>query len=73
MLKSINNVCEASGVKIEEVNQKYGDWNRLGQNDPHPPAIDDKDFRFQWRFTRWLARASQQGVAQALCRAPSGS
>jgi hypothetical protein len=26
MLKSINNVCAASGVEIEEVNQKYGDW-----------------------------------------------
>jgi hypothetical protein len=26
MLDSINRVCEASGVKIEEVNQKYGDW-----------------------------------------------
>src|SRR5579864_8893967 len=26
MLKSINNVCQASGVKIEEVNRKYGDW-----------------------------------------------
>jgi hypothetical protein len=26
MLKSINDVCQASGVKIEEVNRKYGDW-----------------------------------------------
>jgi hypothetical protein len=26
MIESINNVCAASGVKIEEVNQKYGDW-----------------------------------------------
>ncbi|MBZ5527599.1 MAG: DUF5677 domain-containing protein [Acidobacteriia bacterium] len=26
MLESINDVCEASGVKIEEVNRKYGDW-----------------------------------------------
>jgi hypothetical protein len=26
MLKSINAVCHASGVKIEEVNRKYGDW-----------------------------------------------
>jgi hypothetical protein len=26
MLESINNVCSASGAKIEEVNQKYGDW-----------------------------------------------
>ncbi len=26
MLESIDNVCSASGVKIEEVNQKYGDW-----------------------------------------------
>lgn len=26
MLDSINRVCQASGVKIEEVNQKYGDW-----------------------------------------------
>lgn len=26
MLDSINDVCQGSGVKIEEVNQKYGDW-----------------------------------------------
>jgi hypothetical protein len=26
MLESINDVCRASGVKIEEVNRKYGDW-----------------------------------------------
>ena len=26
MLESINDLCQASGVKIEEVNQKYGDW-----------------------------------------------
>lgn len=26
MLDSINRVCQSSGVKIEEVNQKYGDW-----------------------------------------------
>jgi hypothetical protein len=26
MLESINDVCEISGVKIEEVNRKYGDW-----------------------------------------------
>jgi hypothetical protein len=26
MLKSINAVCQASGVKIEEVHRKYGDW-----------------------------------------------
>jgi Family of unknown function (DUF5677) len=26
MLKSINNVCQASAVKIEDVDQKYGDW-----------------------------------------------
>ncbi len=26
MLDSINDVCQASGVKIEEVNRKYGDW-----------------------------------------------
>jgi hypothetical protein len=26
MLDSINGVCQASGVNIEEVNQKYGDW-----------------------------------------------
>lgn len=26
MLDSINDVCQASGVSIEEVNQKYGDW-----------------------------------------------
>ncbi len=26
MLESINDVCEVSGVKIEEVNRKYGDW-----------------------------------------------
>jgi len=26
MLKSINAVCHASGVKIEGVNRKYGDW-----------------------------------------------
>ncbi len=26
MLKSINDVCQASGVKIEEVNRRYGDW-----------------------------------------------
>jgi hypothetical protein len=26
MLESISNVCQGSGVKIEEVNQKYGDW-----------------------------------------------
>src|SRR6266478_5267768 len=26
MLDSINGVCQACGVKIEEVNQKYGDW-----------------------------------------------
>jgi hypothetical protein len=26
MMESINNVCQASGVKIEEVKQKYGDW-----------------------------------------------
>lgn len=26
MLDSINRVCQGSGVKIEEVNQKYGDW-----------------------------------------------
>src|ERR1700726_4728960 len=26
MLKSINDVCQASGVKIDEVNRKYGDW-----------------------------------------------
>ena len=26
MLESINDVCQASGVKIEEVNRKYGDW-----------------------------------------------
>jgi hypothetical protein len=26
MLESINDVCQASDVKIEEVNRKYGDW-----------------------------------------------
>jgi Family of unknown function (DUF5677) len=26
MLESIDRVCSTSGVKIEEVNQKYGDW-----------------------------------------------
>ena len=26
MLESINRVCSASGAKIEEVSQKYGDW-----------------------------------------------
>lgn len=26
MLESINDVCQISGVKIEEVNRKYGDW-----------------------------------------------
>jgi hypothetical protein len=26
MLKSINNVCQASAVKIEDVDRKYGDW-----------------------------------------------
>ena len=26
MLDSITRVCQASGLKIEEVNQKYGDW-----------------------------------------------
>jgi hypothetical protein len=26
MLESINSVCQASGVKIGEVNRKYGDW-----------------------------------------------
>jgi hypothetical protein len=26
MLESINGLCRASGVKIEEVSQKYGDW-----------------------------------------------
>lgn len=26
MLDSINGVCQTSGVKIEEINQKYGDW-----------------------------------------------
>jgi len=26
MLESINDVCQASGVRIEEVNRKYGDW-----------------------------------------------
>jgi hypothetical protein len=26
MLKSIDDVCQVSGVKIEEVNRKYGDW-----------------------------------------------
>src|SRR6266705_2670367 len=27
MLESINHVCQESGVKIEEVNRKYGDWS----------------------------------------------
>jgi hypothetical protein len=26
MLESINDVCQASGLRIEEVNRKYGDW-----------------------------------------------
>ena len=26
MLASVNDVCQISGVKIEEVNRKYGDW-----------------------------------------------
>jgi hypothetical protein len=26
MLKSINDVCQVSGVRIEDVNRKYGDW-----------------------------------------------
>ncbi len=26
MLESINEVCQGSGLKVEEVNQKYGDW-----------------------------------------------
>lgn len=43
MLESINRVCEASSVKIEEVKQKYGDWggglrerlNNLGKEEQY--------------------------------------
>jgi hypothetical protein len=26
-----------------EVSEQIREWDRLGQNDPHPPTIDDKD------------------------------
>lgn len=42
MLESIHNVCSASGVKIEEVNQKYGDWG--GGVRERLKALDKEDF-----------------------------
>jgi hypothetical protein len=41
MLASINDVCQGSGVKIEEVNQKYGDWG--GGVKERLKAIDKED------------------------------
>jgi hypothetical protein len=48
---------------------KSASGNRLGQNDPHPPAIDDKDFSGVLRGG--LRKPRDQKPPQALCRASS--
>jgi hypothetical protein len=40
-----------------EVSEQIREWQSLSQNDPHPPAIGDKDF--SGFFATWPTRASQ--------------